>query len=143
MDISTQFIAPVMSLVVWSLVIWVWMYITRIPAIQKMKMELDSDAPSGVQMSQLPPRVRWKADNYNHLMEQPTLFYAVAFSLALLGINSEMSLQLCWAYVALRVIHSLQQVLWNKIEVRFALFFLSNIPLFALAYIAAKASFNL
>lgn len=139
MDISVQFVGPVIALVAWSLVMWLWLFATRVPAVQKMRMRLDPDAPRGVQMDELPPRVRWKADNFNHLMEQPTLFYAIALSLALLGVNTAISLQLCWAYVVLRVIHSLHQSLWNKIEVRFALFVLSNIPLFALTYIAITA----
>lgn len=64
---------------------WVWMYLTRIPAIVKMRMKLDPYAPRGEQMNQLPAQVRWKADNYNHLMEQPTVFYAVGIVLAILG----------------------------------------------------------
>lgn len=89
-------------------------------------------------MALLPPEVRWKADNYNHLMEQPTIFYAIAISLSLLSVNSEASVLLAWAYVGLRVAHSLLQALVNKIEVRFAIFVLSNIPLFALTCIAAR-----
>lgn len=130
-------LAPVIALVVWSAVIWAWMYATRIPAIVKMRMVLDPMAPRGEQMAQLPARVRWKADNYNHLMEQPTLFYAVAISLAVLGDQSTSSVALAWGYVALRVLHSLVQVVWNKIEVRFAIFFVSSLVLFGLTYNAA------
>jgi len=100
-------------------------------------MKLDPNAPRGEQMALLPPEVRWKADNYNHLMEQPTIFYAIAISLSLLSVNSEASVLLAWVYVVLRVAHSLLQALVNKIEGRFAIFLLSNIPLFALTYIAA------
>lgn len=134
-------LAPVIALVVWSAVIWAWMYWTRIPAILKSKMKLDPMAPRGDQMAQLPASVRWKADNYNHLMEQPTLFYAVALSLAVLGDSSLPSAVLAWAYVVLRVIHSLVQVLINKIEVRFALFFVSSLVLFALTCRAALLVF--
>src|SRR3546814_10551434 len=35
----------------------------------------------------LPAEVQWKAHNYNHLMEQPTVFYAVAIALAVGGIG--------------------------------------------------------
>jgi hypothetical protein len=62
-------------------------------------MVLDPQAPRGAQMATLPARVRWKADNYNHLLEQPVLFYATALSLALLGDHSVASLWLAWAYV--------------------------------------------
>ena len=142
MEASTELIQPVVALVIWSAVMWVWMYATRIPAIFAMKLEMDSDAPSGVQMSRLPPKVRWKADNYNHLMEQPTVFYALVLSLVLLGANSELSIYAAWTYVGLRVVHSLLQALVNKIELRFAIFFLSNVPLAVLTFNAATAAFS-
>jgi len=134
-------LAPVVALVAWSMVMWLWMYITRIPAIQKMKMRLDPNAPRGEQMATLPPSVRWKADNYNHLMEQPTIFYAVALALALLGAGGGINLTLAWAYVGLRVVHSVQQATWNKIEVRFALFALSSVPLIWLTVNALRLVF--
>ena len=88
-------------------------------------------------MAELPARVRWKADNYNHLLEQPTLFYAVALTLALLGAGDGLNLTLAWCYVGLRIAHTLQQAMWNKIEVRFVLFFLSSLVLIALVCRAA------
>lgn len=136
---SSAILAPVIALAAWSMVMWVWMYATRIPAIIRLKMELDPNIPSGQQMATLPPRVRWKADNYNHLMEQPTVFYALAISLAVLGEGSGVNLQLAWAYVIVRVIHSLFQALSNKIMVRFVLFVISNIPLFPLTWNALHA----
>lgn len=138
MNVSVEMLGPVIALVAWSMVMWAWMYATRIPAMFAAKMKPDPNAPRGEQMALLPPRVRWKADNYNHLMEQPTVFYAITISLAVLSVNTEASIGFAWAYVVLRVAHSLLQALVNKIEVRFLLFVLSNIPLFALTYIAAS-----
>ena len=92
-------------------------------------------------MSSLPANVRWKADNYNHLMEQPTVFYAVALSLAVLGAGGGTNALLAWAYVASRVVHSLLQATINKIEVRFAIFFLSSLILIALTINAVRAAF--
>lgn len=83
--ISKNLLSPVIALTAWTMIMWLWMYLTRIPAIFKMKMKLDAYAPRGEQMSLLPAKVRWKADNYNHLMEQPTVFYAVVIVLALLS----------------------------------------------------------
>jgi hypothetical protein len=125
---------PVMALVAWSLVMWLWMYVTRLPAMRKAEMKPDPNAPRGEQMSQLPPAVRWKADNYNHLMEQPTIFYAAALALALMGQGDGLNLMLAWAYVGLRVAHSLWQALTNVIEVRFVLFALSTLPLIAMTW---------
>lgn len=131
-------VAPVIVLVAWTHVVWGWMYATRIPAIRRARMVLDPNAPRGAQMATLPARVRWKADNYNHLMEQPTIFYAVALSLAVLGEGSGLNLTLAWLYVALRVVHSLVQTTYNKIEVRFAVFALSSLVLIALTLNAVR-----
>ena len=138
---EVSLLQPVVVLVVWSLVMWAWMYATRIPAIQKAKMRLDPNEVNGVQMSQLPANVRWKADNYNHLMEQPTIFYAVVLCLALLGGATDLNVALAWAYVGLRVVHSLIQALANKIEVRFAVFCLSSLMLIVLTFNAVNLVF--
>lgn len=141
MESASVLLAPVIALVIWTALIWVWMYATRIPAITRMKMVMDANAPRGEQMAQLPPRVRWKADNYNHLLEQPQLFYAVAISLVLLGDASELSQGLAWAFVGSRVVHSLVQTLFNHILTRFAVFFVSSLILFALTGRAAMLVF--
>ncbi len=138
---ATEMLAPAIALVLWTAVIWAWMYATRIPAIVRARMELDPMAPRGEQMATLPARVRWKADNYNHLLEQPTIFYPVVLVLAVLGDASTASVALAWSYVGLRVVHSLQQALVNAIRVRFALFAVSSIVLFALAIRAALRVF--
>lgn len=138
---SISIIAPVVALALWTHVMWAWMYATRIPAILRARMVLDPAAPRGEQMATLPANVRWKADNYNHLMEQPTVFYAVALALAVLGQGSGANAALAWAYFASRVVHSLVQATINKIEVRFALFVVSSLILIALTVNAARAAF--
>ena len=136
---NSPILTPVVALVAWSMVVWAWMYVTRIPAIRRARMKLDPNAPRGEQMATLPASVRWQADNYNHLMEQPTLFYALAIALALLGRGTGTNLALAWSYVGLRVVHSLVQATWNKIEVRFSLFSLSSFVLIAMVVDAARA----
>jgi hypothetical protein len=134
MSANKAMLLPVVALVLWTFVMWFWMYVTRIPAIRAMRMRLDSNAPRGEQMASLPPRVRWKADNYNHLFEQPTLFYAIGVVLALVDVAPRgWGVSLAWTYVALRVAHSFVQALVNKIEARFALFALSSLVLLGLA----------
>ena len=134
-------LAPVIALVAWTAVMWGWMYATRIPAILRLRIKLDGNLPRGEQMATLPPRVRWKADNYNHLLEQPILFYAIGLSLALLGDTSVVSVGLAWSYVVLRIVHSLWQALVNVIKVRFVLFAVSSLVLFALVVRAAMQVF--
>jgi hypothetical protein len=123
---------PAVALAAWTFVMWAWMYATRIPAILRSKMKLDPTIPRGEQMATLPPDVRWKADNYNHLFEQPTVFYPVVIIAALVPASGSIELGLAWTYVAFRVAHSVLQATVNKIEVRFALFFLSSLVLLGL-----------
>jgi hypothetical protein len=139
MQVHEEVLQPVVALAAWTMVMWVWMYATRIPAIVKVGMKLDPEAPKGEQMATLPARVRWKADNYNHLMEQPTVFYAVAIVLALSAPDPKVAAALAWAYVGLRVVHSFVQALVNKIEVRFAVFVLSSLVLVLMIVTAANA----
>ena len=123
---------PMMALVAWTMVMWFWMYLTRIPAILKMRMKLDAYAPRGEQMNTLPSEVRWKADNYNHLMEQPTIFYATVIVLALIGEGHGLNLQLAWAYMILRVLHSFMQATVTIVMWRFVFFLLSSLVLIAM-----------
>jgi len=132
-------LAPLMALVLWSFVMWAWLYATRIPAIVKNKIVLDPQRPSEEFHAQLPARVRWKADNYNHLMEQPTLFYAVALTLALIGEGMGLNAALAWLYVGLRVVHSLVQAMVNVTMLRFAIFMVASVVLMVLALRAAVA----
>lgn len=134
-------VAPVVALAAWTHFMWFWMYATRIPAIRAAKMKLDPNLPKGQLMGTLPPRVRWKADNYNHLFEQPTVFYAVALSLAVIGHGSGLNAHLAWAYVALRILHSVWQALVNNVMARFALFALSSFALMALTFNAMRVVF--
>lgn len=134
---AAPLLAPLVVLVLWTLLMWIWMYAVRIPAVRRAGIHPDPQLPRGEQMATLPARVRWKADNYNHLFEQPVLFYALVLALALLGDVSATSLYLAWTYVGLRVLHSLWQALHNRIEVRLLIFTLSSLVLTVLAVRAA------
>ena len=141
--IGMDILQPVVALLAWTMVMWIWMYATRIPAM--LKAGLDAKGMVGTTgaslRAQLPDTVSWKADNYNHLHEAPTLFYAVAIVLAIIGQGDGFNTTLAWAYVILRVLHSIVQATWNKVAVRFALFALSSLVLMALILHAAIGVF--
>jgi hypothetical protein len=120
----------------WTLLVWLWMYITRIPAMQNAKIDPQSAAHPG-SLSVLPSPVRAVADNYNHLMEQPTIFYALAFYLHLTSQADALNVDLAWGYVALRVVHSLVQNTANIVPLRFLIFSISTLALFAMVIRAA------
>jgi hypothetical protein len=133
---------PVVTLVLWTFVMWAWLYATRIPAIQASGRAMDPDMTAADLNAVIPARVRWKADNYNHLHEQPTLFYAVAVTLAVTGAGAGLNLWLAWAYVAIRVVHSLVQALGNVILARWAVFMTGSVVLLALSLRAAVVVFT-
>lgn len=129
---NNAILQPVLALIIWTFVIWLWMYATRIPAMRaagidarviKRKDELDP----------LPVGVKQIADNYNHLHEQPTLFYALAFLSLFAGTADGLMVGLAWIYVALRITHSLIQCTSNFVPLRFAIFALSSIVLMVIA----------
>ena len=121
----------VLALATWTLIVWAWMYTLRIPAMQAAGIDPD-DARHPGSLSMLPSRARSVADNYNHLHEQPTVFYALAFYCQLAGTADAANVGLAWTYVALRVLHSLVQNTINKVAVRFLVFSLSSIVLIAI-----------
>ena len=138
---SHPLLAAVVALALWSFVMLVWLYATRIPAMLRLRLAYDPRRPASEFLDRILPEVRWKADNYNHLMEQPTLFYAVALTLALIGQEGGLNAGLAWAYVALRVVHSLIQATVNAVAARFAVFVISSLVLLALTFRAAIGLF--
>lgn len=141
--IEAEIFQPIVALAIWTMVMWAWMYATRIPAMGKANLpEEDMRTLTVAKLdAALPPQVQWKAYNYNHLHEAPTVFYAIALLLALAGEGDGLNATLAWVYVALRVVHSLVQATVNKVMVRFAVFVLSSLVLMALIARAAIAVF--
>ncbi|MFT4797141.1 MAG: hypothetical protein ACJAYE_001136 [Candidatus Azotimanducaceae bacterium] len=129
---------PVVCLVIWTIIQLIWMGSVRFPAISAAKLGPDAGQSTAELATQLPKEVQWKADNYNHLLEQPTAFYACALALALAGAGDGLNLYLAWAYVGLRVVHSMVHSTSNKVMVRFGLFMLSTLALLAMAVNAVR-----
>jgi len=139
----SDILRPMVVLIAWTLVMLGWMLATRLPAMKAAGVDLrtlvgtkGSDADRS-----LPPQAQWKVHNYNHLMEQPTLFYAVCAVLALSGSGDGPNAWIAWAYVGLRIVHSLIQATSNRVRDRFVVFVLSSLTLVALTLHAALAVF--
>lgn len=146
------FLQPVVALAGWTMVMLLWMYATRIPAVTAAKIDPDSLArdPDASLDKLLPVQVSWKSHNYTHLHEAPTVFYAVALVLALLAMATDalsptlmsVGTVLAWIYVALRVVHSLVQATVNKVVLRFMVYAASSLVLAALIVVAGLAVFS-
>lgn len=143
-----EILKPVVVLAAWTMIMWAWLYATRLPAMKRARIDAinmvgstgkglrDTLVDSGEE------RASWVADNYNHLHEAPTVFYAVALSLAIMGAGDGMNATIAWAYVGLRIAHSLFQALVNRVVIRFAIFMLSSLCLVALCLHAVMTAFN-
>jgi hypothetical protein len=126
-------LAPMTALIAWSLVVWVWLYATRLPAMYRLRIRPEVGRFAGATNEVMPPHARQAADNYNHLMEQPTLFYAICIVLQLLGQGDHpINIGFAWGYVATRVIHSLVQTTFNNVPTRFSVFVISTLFLIGL-----------
>lgn len=125
-------LAPVVALVAWTLVMLVWLAVARAPKMSGRPI------PTGARGEDMESGSHnWPAHNYAHLHEQPTLFYAIVLALVAMGDGAEINLMLAWAYVALRIIHSLWQATVNVVKIRFLLFALSTLCLIGLTVHAA------
>lgn len=136
---QAQILAPAAVLVLWTLTMLLWLAATRLPPLFTQPGGFGSTKRGGRGQDLegvLPDSINWKSHNYTHLLEQPTLFYATVAIIAILGAE-QLDVQFAWAYVVLRIVHSLWQSLINTVPVRFALFNLSTLCLLVLALRAA------
>jgi hypothetical protein len=138
MEIS-PLLGPVVALVAWTLVMLAWLAVSRGAAAKKAGIKLgESRGGRGQDLEgKVAPEAQWKAHNYAHLMEQPTLFYAIVFALVLMGMNQPINVWLAWGYVGFRIAHSIVQATVNIVKYRFALFALSTFCLIGLTVHAA------
>ena len=142
MAVSYPILQPAIVLVLWSLLVLLWMSAVRIPALRRANIDLRNVGGRGPDLNGvLPDQAQWKSHNYNHLMEQPTLFYAVVLALALVAPADTWSVYLAWAYVALRVVHSVYQATINVVLVRSIIFTAYSFVLLALVLRAALLIF--
>ena len=130
--LTGSLLTPMLALIVWSLAMLAWAYAARIPAMRQAGID-PAKAQEPTALDALPLKVRQVAYNYNHLMEQPTLFYALVVYSYLAGQQNAPNLILAWAYVAIRIVHSLVQATVNVVLARFAVFIAGTLVLAALA----------
>ena len=116
---------PAAALIVWTLVMLIWMAATFGPAVRKVAPRLKLGARASDLDGVIDDKVMWKTHNYEHLLEQPTVFYPSVFILALAGFT-KVDLVLAWSYVALKIVHSLWQSTINRQPARAVLFLVSS-----------------
>jgi hypothetical protein len=141
---KADLLAPAVVLVLWTIVMLIWTAGTRLPALKAAGIDMSKAIGGRGQDLEgvLPASVNWKSHNYAHLVEQPTLFYAIVGILAILGSISPFAVVLAWVYVALRIAHSLVQATTNRIALRFPLFLAATIALLGLTILALMRTFG-
>ncbi len=130
--LTSSLLTPMLALVVWTLVMTLWMYATRIPAMRKAGID-PAKAQEPTSLDPLPLKVRQVGYNLDNLMEQPTIFYALVAYSYLAGQQNAVNLALAWGYVAIRVAHSLVQATVNIVLLRFSIFITGTLVLAVLA----------
>lgn len=138
---SLTILKAVLALGLLTLVMFMWMYATRLPAFARARLDPQEAMHPGTYHDRIPSEVRRVADNYNHLFEAPTLFYAVALAIVVAGLADPLHAAAAWAYVGLRAAHSLVQATINRVTLRFGLFLLSWLALALMLVRAALALF--
>ena len=116
---QTALLTPALILVLWTFTIFLIFTYGRLNFIKNANVD-------AAQMKDLrgnyPAWVERASDNYNHLFEQPVAFYVVTLAIALTNNFDPLMIQLAWAFVILRIIHSLIQLTINYIPLRFCIF---------------------
>ena len=120
---------PMLAMISWSGCVVAMLMATRIPVVLKYWGKLQQAMHSDEMRPKLPARMRYVTDNYNHLLEQPTLFYATVVYIHLAGTATALTVSLAWAYAATRVVHSVVQLSVNNVSWRAAVFALSSLIL--------------
>jgi hypothetical protein len=125
---------PVFALAFWTSLVLLQIPLARFRAGARREIKTD-DFKYGESAS-VPAYVRIPNRNYMNLLELPVLFYVVCLLSYVTGGASPVMLTIAWAYVALRVLHSLIHLSYNKVMHRLGAFALSNLLLVALWVLA-------
>lgn len=137
-------IAPMLSLIGLTLVVWLYMYWCRIGYLLRHKIPAQRlQTPEQVNQL-LPVEINAPSNNLKNLFEMPVLFYALCLLLISQNQLSAWQSLLAWLYVGLRVLHSLIHCTLNHVMLRFISYLLSNLLLLALFdhYVSALLGFN-
>jgi hypothetical protein len=119
----------VFAMGVLTLVMAGWMTAVRMPAMKKAGLSLQAAAHTRALAEQLPSSATRVADNYRHLLEQPTVFYAVALAIVVAGLSDAVYVGCAWAFLGVRLLHSVVQATFNRVAVRAILYTLSWLAL--------------
>ena len=123
---AQNLLEPVLAMVFLHAAVWIWMTVSRGRAMALAGMTLEQ-ARHTSDLQQLPNPARQVADNYNHLFELPTVFYALVFYIWAMGHADPVHVACAWGFFGSRVVHSIVHGTINRVALRF--------PIFALGWV--------
>ena len=129
---------PMFALAAWTLIVLLLIPIVRVRSARRREIVVD-DFKYG-ESATVPPAVSLPNRNYMNLLELPMLFYVICIVLYVTAGASTTTIALAWAFVALRIVHSLVHLTYNGVVHRLAAFTAANV---ALAVLWVTAGFHL
>lgn len=126
---STSIFYPVAALVLWTLAVLLLVPRARIRAARQKRVRV-ADFAFG-ESENVPPEARLPNRNYMNLLELPVLFYVACLVVYVIGKVDAWSLGLAWAYVGLRIAHSIVHLTYNHVIHRMRVFTLGYLVLVA------------
>ena len=127
---QTALLTPIFALILWTFAVFLVLAFGRVKYTKNPQDAAHSKNLKG----SMPDWVERAADNYNHLFEQPVAFYALTICVAVINNFDSFMVKLAWAFVALRIIHSLVQLTFNFVLLRFFIFVMGWQVLALMAY---------
>ena len=127
---QTALLTPILVLVLWTSAVFLVLAFGRVKYTKNPQDAAHSKDLKGT----MPDWVERAADNYNHLFEQPVAFYALTLCIAVINDFDSFMVQLAWAFVVLRIMHSLVQLTFNLVLLRFFIFVMGWLVLALMAY---------
>lgn len=121
---------PVFALAAWTSLVLLMIPIARFRAA--FRREVGPEDFRYGESAAVPAQVSLPNRNYMNLLELPLLFYVVCLIIYVTGSINTSLLTVAWAYVALRVAHSLVHLTYNNVIHRLLVFATSNFVLVAL-----------
>jgi len=123
---------PMLAMMALTAAVWLFMYVRRLGHM--LRHGIDAQAVSSPQKmaALIPEAVERPANNLRNLFELPVLFYALCLLSLQMGWAQALDVQLAWAFVGLRALHSLVHCTVNHVNTRFAVYALSSIALWVM-----------
>jgi hypothetical protein len=129
---TTELALPMLAMMVLTLLVWLYMFVVRVGFAQKNKLDIEQfKTPADVQ-ALIPGDESASSNNFKNLFELPVIFYALCLYLTVTLQVDSFYVNCAWAFVVLRVLHSLIHCSYNKVAHRFAVYILSSIALWVM-----------